>query len=542
MDFRAYIREQISTIQHGLEFGPSYNPILPKSHGYNVLTVDYISKEDLYSKYQYDSAVDINRIEDVDIIDRGQELLEASIGRRGFDYIVSSHNIEHLPDPIKFLQRAERALKPGGKLYLMIPDRRRCFDFYRPISTCGQMLAAYQQHRQIHSPETHYDSIANAATKNGAIAWADDSGTPDTLIETLRAAYDTAVRETQEYLDAHAWVFTPSSFRLILHDLQQLNIVKLNEIFFHTSIGCEFFIVLSRSGAPTKSDRLDLVRKTLQESGCSSIEPNPVSENSLDYAFKIPVTDMYVSNIPSAQNALDLFQGLWKGAFPGEHGLHAGSMPLHNDARIHWLIQSMNGVAELDILELGPLEASHTAMLLNAGARSVLAVEANKTAYLRCLVVKEVLKLHGASFLLGNFLPFLEQGNRIWPLIVASGVLYHMQDPLYFLELLASRTENLFLWTHFIDDGNMPPNDPRRNFLTSREQIDWKGEHIILYTRPYDENRFPDFCGGLDNPKWLEKGSLFTALRVLGFTHIETAFEDSANQFGPNICILAQKK
>ncbi|WP_204348773.1 hypothetical protein, partial [Klebsiella pneumoniae] len=85
---------------------------------------------------------------------------------------------------------------------------------------------------------------------------------------------------------------------------------------------------------------------------------------------------------------------------------------LYDDARIAWLVSSVGGLQGLDVLELGPLEASHTAMLLAAGAKSVLAIEANQLAFLRCLVVKELRHLRDASFQLGDFTRFLEDDPR----------------------------------------------------------------------------------------------------------------------------------
>ncbi len=41
-----------------------------------------------------------------------------------FDYIVASHIIEHLNDPLSFFQECMRVLKPGGKLYLEAPSEK----------------------------------------------------------------------------------------------------------------------------------------------------------------------------------------------------------------------------------------------------------------------------------------------------------------------------------------------------------------------------------------------------------------------------------
>ena len=51
----------------------------------------------------------------------------------------------------------------------------------------------------------------------------------------------------------------------------------------------------------------------------------------------------------------------------------------------------------VDILELGPLEAGHTYALAQLGA-NITAVEANAEAYLKCLLVKELLGIDKAKF------------------------------------------------------------------------------------------------------------------------------------------------
>ncbi len=109
LNFRDYIREQISLTDLGLEIGPSYSPIAAKRDGYNVRIVDYLDQNDLRAKYAHESSVDIERIEPVDAIDDGGEFLSLSDNRTGFDYIISSHNLEHFPNPLVLQLQIESA-------------------------------------------------------------------------------------------------------------------------------------------------------------------------------------------------------------------------------------------------------------------------------------------------------------------------------------------------------------------------------------------------------------------------------------------------
>ena len=504
MDFRHHIRETISKSARGIELGASYNPILPKAEGYDVLIVDHTDEAGLRAKYTA-QGVDVSRVESVDAIDDGGELALLDESGRGFDYILASHVFEHLTDPIHFLQRCERALMTGGRLILLVPDRRFCFDYLRPVSTAGQMLRAFLAGQKFHDAGALYDHFGGNAARNGAQVWAEVGGGDIRFVGTPAEGYARAVHPVGDYVDCHAWVFTPSSFRLILHDLRALGLITLGETFFHTSIGCEFMVELTRGAPSGGPSRDELAIMAIQEAAVGGVIEAPPAP-AIPLRPSAPMDERYVRSAPSAQNAVDLFAGSWVCVLPARLGVQAGAINLIDDVRIQWLIDTVGGVQGLDVLELGPLEASHTAMLVQGGAASVLAVESNREAFLRCLVVKELLGLTSASFMLGDFVPFLEDDKRAWSLILASGVLYHMVDPLRFLELLAQRTDTLFLWTHVVDDHAMPEDDLRRAPITGVEERDWRGRTVRLYVRPYGAVSDPKFCGGPNAaPRWLER-------------------------------------
>lgn len=537
MDFRELIRNEVGKNSRGIEIGASYAPILPKRDGFRTLVIDHTDTQSLRLKYN-SMGVDTSRLETVDAIDDGGEFSELDLTGDGFDFIVASHVFEHLTDPIHFLQRCERALKPGGKVYLLVPDRRYTFDYLRPSTTAGHMLAAYLAEQKRHGTAVLFDHHASNATRGGIQVWMEGHKGDFAFAGTPSSGYASATSKNDEYVDCHAWVFTPSSFRLAMQDLYNAGVLGLKEELFHPSFGCEFYVVMSRNpSVTTQPDRLTLALNAIKEAGPE--EPSSAAATPP----QIDIAPGYESAAPSAQNAMDIFKGGWVSAFPVETGLQAGTNALFADPRILWLTaQLKDWFKGKDVLELGPLEGAHTATLLSEGAASVTAIEAKRDSYLRCLVTKEVLQLHGASFQLGNFLPYLERDETQWPLIVASGVLYHMSDPIRTLELLSSRTDRLYLWTHVVDPDAMRPGDPRLDALGDPELRDWNGRLIKLHKRPYLEQKEKTFCGGLEaEPRWINREDLLWLLAQLGFDEIITAHDKPDAEHGPSLSILASR-
>lgn len=69
------------------------------------------------------------------------------------DYVISSHVIEHLPDPIGAFIEWTRLLKPGGTIFMIVPHRDALpADKGRPISPMDEIETAY---RENYTPDTH---------------------------------------------------------------------------------------------------------------------------------------------------------------------------------------------------------------------------------------------------------------------------------------------------------------------------------------------------------------------------------------------------
>ena len=257
------------------------------------------------------------------------------------------------------------------------------------------------------------------------------------------------------------------------------------------------------------------------------------------------LNDDYETRPPSPQHALDLFPGEWSSALPpGHEGLTAGAIPLYADRWLHWGLERLGGVRDQRVLELGPLEGAHSWLLASRGAASVTAIEANRRAYLKCLVMKEILGTERVRVLLGDAVAFLADSPvPRYDLAVASGVLYHMADPVTLLSRLAKAADRLYLFTFYYDEAVITgrPQLAARFLGTEARTVDGFPHRLHVHT--YQAARYePRFCGGpAAVSRWLSRADLLGALRHVGFDEIEIGLDDPAHANGPALALVARR-
>jgi SAM-dependent methyltransferase len=106
----------------GLEIGALHRP-LPVAGGVSVTYVDRMDVAAL--RAHYPELGDLPLV-DVGAIDNGETLhgqADASA-----EFVIANHFIEHSEDPIGTIASHLRVIRPGGILFLAVPDRRRTFD------------------------------------------------------------------------------------------------------------------------------------------------------------------------------------------------------------------------------------------------------------------------------------------------------------------------------------------------------------------------------------------------------------------------------
>jgi SAM-dependent methyltransferase len=244
----------------GLEIGPLSAPIVRKEQA-KVYYLDHISREGLLEKYKADP-IDPNDIVDVDYILKGN--LEQTVKGKKFDYVIAAHVIEHVPNMAKWLQEVAEALKPGGVLSLVIPDKRFTFDIQRNETTASEIVGRYIDGVTKHSSSTIYDFYSNYVDNvDTAKAWDDPEFYKRAKSRwSAEEAYELCETSAHKkgYVDCHCSVFTPQSFVAILRELIQQGLFdyKVGHFVKTQPYELEFYVSLIKLPSKSKDKKAQL--------------------------------------------------------------------------------------------------------------------------------------------------------------------------------------------------------------------------------------------------------------------------------------------
>jgi SAM-dependent methyltransferase len=57
-----------------------------------------------------------------------------------YEFLLSSHSLEHIANPLKALKEWQRVLKPNGVMLIILPDKQFTFDRHRPYTDLNHLL------------------------------------------------------------------------------------------------------------------------------------------------------------------------------------------------------------------------------------------------------------------------------------------------------------------------------------------------------------------------------------------------------------------
>ena len=265
MNRQEILLRYIKKNEPGVEIGPSLRPIAPKKEGFNVHIIDHLSQEELKTKYKHRNT-DI--IEKVDFVWNGESYSELTGKKKYYKYVIASHVIEHTPDLIKFINDCDLILHDNGFIVLAIPDKRYCFDYFRPYTGISKIIDSHLANHISPTVGTIVESLLYVTRKGGKIAWNLHEKGDFQLMNTIDQAlkFTNPLKKYNKYRDTHVWCFTPNSFRLIIQDLFSLGLIAVKEIdFIQRNNGGEFYIILGRTGKGLKESRLTMLQRIEKE-------------------------------------------------------------------------------------------------------------------------------------------------------------------------------------------------------------------------------------------------------------------------------------
>lgn len=176
----------------GLELGPLHRPC-PTHSKMKVRYVDRFSVAEL--REHYPELADLDLVES-DFLDDAEKL--GTLDSESFDFVVAAHIIEHTKNPLETFKNWLRVLKPGGLIYLIVPDKRYTFDKSRARTSLEHMILDYREP----SDERDFIHFLDFAKKVGG------------------KTGESAVKEAQDLVERdysiHYHVFTPDDMTGLL--------------------------------------------------------------------------------------------------------------------------------------------------------------------------------------------------------------------------------------------------------------------------------------------------------------------------------------
>lgn len=221
-------REDLINIVKGdkiLEIGPFDHPLLK---GSNIIYADIDDKDGLIAKAK-ELKSPFNQVPEIDYVISDGSLKSIS---DKFDAIISAHNIEHHPNLIGHLCEAAELLNEGGKYYLIIPDSKHCFDASLNITEIGEIIEANEMGRKNHSLNSVIKHYAMTSHNNSIEYWRENENNKFYPLDAERIKNAVAMfkNSSGNYIDAHAWQFSPLSFSKIINCLIEMQYIPFKKV------------------------------------------------------------------------------------------------------------------------------------------------------------------------------------------------------------------------------------------------------------------------------------------------------------------------
>lgn len=132
------------------------------------------------------------------------------------DFVAASHVLEHVANPVAALAEMYRVVRPGGIIYLVLPDRRATWEHARPLTPVEHMLDDHARGTTA-CDATHIDEFVFEADWSIFSPETPAAAVPEKQAELAKGMH-WAVANGQE-INIHFHTFEPSNLRALLERL-----------------------------------------------------------------------------------------------------------------------------------------------------------------------------------------------------------------------------------------------------------------------------------------------------------------------------------
>jgi hypothetical protein len=234
---------------------------------------DYLSNEEMIEKAKSNPRTAQKTIPKIDFVwAPGSNLLELIPQGRLFDFALAAHVLEHVPNPVGWLNQIFETMENGATLRIILPDRRQSMDYFRRETSLAQLIGYWLERPSVPTPFQVADFMLGCLDGRSCNDMALGDVPNNRPFYPAVDAVSTAefVYNERMYIDAHCTVWTPDHFHEVIGRLVELEIMNVAIVPVRSS-KLEFVVDLIKKGEPKRLPSTKIYSADVKVAECKEI-------------------------------------------------------------------------------------------------------------------------------------------------------------------------------------------------------------------------------------------------------------------------------